>query len=91
MASKRDYYDVLGIKRGADAAEIKRAHRKLARELHPDVNKATNASEKFNEVQEAYDTLSNVEKRDEHDQWIEDQGKRSPLIATNSHPASLRD
>lgn len=63
----RDYYEVLGIKRGATADEIKRAYRKLARQLHPDVNKAPDAAERFAEVQEAYDVLSDPEKRSQYD------------------------
>jgi len=69
MASTRDYYDILGISRSSDADEIKRAYRKLARELHPDMNKAADASEKFNEVQEAYDTLSDSEKKSSYDRF----------------------
>jgi DnaJ-class molecular chaperone len=67
--AKRDYYEVLGIARTASADEIKRAHRKLARTLHPDVNKDPGASAKFAEVQEAYDVLSDVDKRKKYDQF----------------------
>jgi DnaJ-class molecular chaperone len=66
----RDYYDVLEVSRSADAAEIKKAHRKLARKLHPDVNKDDpEAAKKFQEVQEAYDVLSDGEKRKMYDQF----------------------
>lgn len=67
--AKRDYYEVLGIARTASADEIKRAHRKLARTLHPDVNKDPGAPAKFAEVQEAYDVLSDVDKRKKYDQF----------------------
>lgn len=66
MASK-DYYDILGVKRAASKDEIRAAHRRLARKLHPDVNKEPDAAKKFAEVQEAYDVLSDDEKRKLYD------------------------
>ena len=63
MAEKRDYYEVLGVSRNADAAEIKKAYRKLALQYHPDRNPGDkDAEEKFKEAAEAYDVLSNEEK-----------------------------
>ncbi len=67
--SDRDYYEVLGVSRTASEEEIRKAYRELARKYHPDVNKAPGAAEKFNEVQEAYDTLSDPEKRAKYDQF----------------------
>jgi len=68
--AKRDYYDILGVARGASADEIKKAHRKLARQYHPDMNKNNaSATERFKEVQEAYDVLSDPEKRKAYDQF----------------------
>jgi molecular chaperone DnaJ len=67
--TQRDYYEVLGISRGADEAEIKRAFRKLARELHPDVSEAPDAQERFREVVEAYEVLSKRETRDLYDRF----------------------
>ncbi|MCC6228958.1 MAG: DnaJ domain-containing protein [Phycisphaerales bacterium] len=67
--AERDYYTVLGVNRGASADEIKRAYRGLARKLHPDVNKAADATKKFAEVQEAYDVLSDDKKRKMYDQF----------------------
>jgi curved DNA-binding protein len=64
----RDYYEILGLTRGADADEVKRAYRKLARKFHPDVSKEKNAEEKFKEVQEAYEVLRDTEKRAAYDQ-----------------------
>jgi DnaJ-class molecular chaperone len=69
MPTPRDFYDVLGVKRDATAAQIKSAYRKLARKYHPDVNKASDATEKFREATEAYDVLSDPEKRKEYDQF----------------------
>ena len=59
----KDYYDTLGVSRGAPAEEIKRAYRKLARKYHPDVSKEKNAEAKFKDVQEAYEVLKDPEKR----------------------------
>ncbi|HVL39935.1 MAG TPA: J domain-containing protein [Fimbriimonadaceae bacterium] len=68
--AKKDYYEVLGVKRGADAKDIKAAYRRLARKYHPDVNPNDKAAEaKFKEVSEAYDVLGDEEKRKLYDQW----------------------
>jgi curved DNA-binding protein len=68
--AKRDYYEILGIARTASADEIRKAHRKLVRQFHPDVNKNNPQMEaKFKEVQEAYDVLSDDAKRRQYDQF----------------------
>jgi curved DNA-binding protein len=64
----KDYYETLGVARGAEADEIKRAYRKQARKYHPDVSKEKNAEDKFKEVQEAYEVLKDAEKRAAYDQ-----------------------
>ena len=64
----RDYYEVLGIKKGASAAEIKKAYKQLAKKHHPDVDKSAEANEKFKEINEAYQVLSNAEKKAAYDQ-----------------------
>lgn len=64
----KDYYETLGVSRGADAEAIKRAYRKQARKYHPDVSKEKNAEEKFKSVQEAYEVLKDSEKRAAYDQ-----------------------
>jgi molecular chaperone DnaJ len=67
--TQRDYYEVLGVSRQAEAAEIKRAFRSLARELHPDVSEAPDAEERFREVVEAYEVLSKHETRELYDRF----------------------
>lgn len=70
MASKRDYYEVLGVDKNATEAEIKSAFRKKAKEFHPDLNKDNpDAAEKFKEAQEAYSVLSDEQKRKMYDQY----------------------
>lgn len=69
MAEKRDYYVVLGIPRSASQDDIKKAFRDLARQYHPDVNKAADAEEKFKEINEAYGILSDPEKRAAYDRY----------------------
>ncbi len=67
--SKRDYYEVLSVDKNASPDEIKKAYRKLARAYHPDVNKAADAEAKFKEVQEAYDVLSDGQKKAQYDRF----------------------
>ncbi len=64
----KDYYEVLGVPRNSTAAAIKKAYRKLAREFHPDVNRAPGAQERFQEISEAYEVLGDSEKRKRYDE-----------------------
>lgn len=68
--SKRDYYEVLGLERGASAEEIKKAYRSLAKKYHPDFNKDdAGAEKKFTEIKDAYDVLSDPQKREQYDRF----------------------
>jgi molecular chaperone DnaJ len=83
MSSTRDYYDVLGVPRDADDATIKKAFRRLARELHPDVNRHDpDAEEKFKEAAEAYEVLSDADRRATYDRYGR-EGLRSGGYAPN--------
>lgn len=80
MATKRDYYEVLGVSRSASDEEIKKAFRKLAFKYHPDHNKDSGAEERFKEVNEAYEVLSDPEKRSAYNRFghagVRDSGMR---------------
>lgn len=69
MAAKRDYYEVLGISRDASQDEIKSAYRKMAKQYHPDINKSPDAPEKFKEITEAYEVLSDAQKKAQYDKF----------------------
>ena len=93
----KDYYEILGVSRDAKAKDIKRAYRKLAREYHPDLNKAANAEARFKEINEANEVLSDSEKRQKYDQYGQywqqaaaGAGPTSPDRGTRSGPRPER-
>ncbi|MBI2288396.1 MAG: DnaJ domain-containing protein, partial [Chloroflexi bacterium] len=69
MPTKRDYYEVLGIERNANEEKVKSAFRKLAFKYHPDRNRNDGAEDKFKEINEAYEVLSNPDKRAAYDRF----------------------
>ncbi|NEP83779.1 MAG: DnaJ domain-containing protein, partial [Okeania sp. SIO3B3] len=78
MIMQKDYYDILQLTPQATDDDIRHAHRQLARQYHPDVNKDPSAADTFQAVQEAYEVLSNAKKRAKHDQWRKQQGLDQP-------------
>jgi curved DNA-binding protein len=81
----RDSYEVLGVSRDADQSEIQRAYRKLARKLHPDVNKDPGAEERFKELSEAYDILSDPDQRKRYDAFGEDFRRVGPDVDPDAY------
>jgi molecular chaperone DnaJ len=88
---KRDYYDVLGVDRHADSATVKKAFRRLARELHPDVSDAPDADEQFKEVVEAYEVLSSTERRELYDRYGFEGLQSGGFVPTAFDLGSLSD
>lgn len=74
MNETTNYYDILGVDKTASQADIKKAYRKLAKKYHPDVNKSKDAEEKFKKINEAYETLSDEEKRKNYDAYGSAEG-----------------
>lgn len=72
MSKSKDFYEILGVDRNASDDEIKKAYRRLARKYHPDVNKEHGAEDKFKEIQKAYETLSDSQKRQQYNQFGEE-------------------
>ena len=93
MATKKDYYEVLGVNKNATDEELKKAYRKLAKQYHPDANpdNKEEAEKKFKEVNEAYETLSNPQKRKMYDQFGADGpqgfggGAGGPFVVVHIH------
>ena len=69
MSTKRDYYDILGVNRNASPEDIKRAYRRLVKQFHPDIYKGDDANEKIKEINEAYEVLSDADKRGTYDRF----------------------
>src|SRR6201988_1867666 len=89
--TQRDYYEVLGGARAADEGEIKRAFRRVARELHPHVSTAPDAQERFREVVEAYEVLSKRETRELYDRYGHDGLQGGGFTPTTVDFGSLAD
>lgn len=75
VAASKDYYKILNVPKTASAAEIKKAYRKLSLKYHPDKNSAPDAAQKFAEISQAYDVLSDPEKREAYNRGGEDAVK----------------
>jgi len=89
--TERDYYELLGLERGASEGEIKKAFRRLARELHPDVSKEPDAQDRFRAVAQAYEVLSNPETRQLYDRYGHAGLRRGGYTPTDFDLGSLGD
>ena len=85
----KDLYEVLGVSRDATEADIKKAFRRKARELHPDVNKAPDAEDQFKELNEAYDVLSDANKRAQYDRFGTIRAPRAAAMAATATSTSM--
>lgn len=85
---KKDYYLVLGVSRGADLNKIKKAYRSIAKRYHPDVSNEKEGMARFLEIKEAYDTLSDQEKKYKYDNTLK---KQSPSYRINRAPDKMRE
>jgi DnaJ-class molecular chaperone len=90
MATKKDYYEVLGVSKSASAEDIKSAYRKLARKHHPDIDKTAGADIRFKEIGEAYQVLSDPQKKEEPEQ-VGLLGVVRLVAAGNSIPGLLQE
>ena len=72
MKMGKDYYKILGIAKGASEDDVRKSYRKMALKFHPDKNKSAGAEEKFKEIAEAYEVLSDKRKRDVYDKYGEE-------------------
>lgn len=89
----KDYYRILGVDRNASQEEIKRAYKNLAKKYHPDVNKSKDAEEKFKEIQEAYEVLSDPRSRMQYDSFFGSRGRRNtpPQWGRTGYQSDLDD
>ena len=89
MKMGKDYYKILGIAKGASEDDVRKAYRKMALKFHPDKNKSAGAEEKFKEIAEAYEVLSDKRKRDIYDKYGE-EGLKGMLYCL-THYCLLRE